>query len=124
VIPPGKWEKRQGCRGIVSYVFDDNLHAVVREDILDRQVPVAVFVYNREVSRHESIMEAQREALKHFAGIGERNELAAGRCRGSSSTALLINKAKPSNPTSVERATSPPPRPSSVRLSSATASRE
>ena len=83
MIPPGKWEKRQGCRGIVSYVFDDNLHAVVREDILDRQVPVAVFVYNREVSRHESIMEAQREALKHFAGIGERNELAAGRCRGS-----------------------------------------
>ena len=35
-----------------------------------------------------------------------------------------INKAKPSNPTSVERVTSPPPRPSSVKLSSATASRE
>ena len=42
---------------------------------------------------------------------------------GSTSTALLINKAKPSNPTSVERVTSPPRRRSSVKLSSATASR-
>jgi hypothetical protein len=30
---PSKWHKRVGFRGIVSHVYDGNLHVVVREDI-------------------------------------------------------------------------------------------
>src|SRR5260370_34063323 len=61
----------------------------------------------------------------HERPVAGGRDLPQGRpVSGCTSTALLINKAKPSNPTSVEPVTSPPPRPSSVKLSNATASRE
>ena len=46
---PGKWEERRGFRGLVSYVYDDNLHVVVREDLLAPKLRFRVFVYSREV---------------------------------------------------------------------------
>lgn len=64
----GKWEERRRYRGIVFYVYDDNLHVVVREDIGAAKLSFRVLVYSREVSRHESAEEARLEVLRHFKG--------------------------------------------------------
>jgi hypothetical protein len=40
----GKWEERRGYRGIVSHVYDDNLHVVVREDLLATKLRWRVLV--------------------------------------------------------------------------------
>jgi hypothetical protein len=62
----GKWERRDGYRGIVSHVYDDQLHVVVREDMLAAKLPYRVFVYSGEVSRHASMEEARLEVLKRL----------------------------------------------------------
>jgi hypothetical protein len=54
-------EERRGYRGIVSHVYDDNLHVVVREDFLATKLRSRVLVYSREVSRHASMEEARPE---------------------------------------------------------------
>jgi hypothetical protein len=68
---PSKWHKRVGFRGIVSHVYDGNLHVVVREDIGAAKLRFRVLVYSREVSRHARMEEAQLEVLKHLVELAK-----------------------------------------------------
>jgi hypothetical protein len=66
---PGKWEEMRGHRGVISHVYDGNLHVVVREDIAAAKLRFRVLVYSREVSRHGSMEEARLEVLRRLVEV-------------------------------------------------------
>jgi len=67
----GKWEKRRRYRGIVLHVFDDNLHVVVREDLLALKLRFRVFVYSRKASQHASLEEARLQVLRRLVALAK-----------------------------------------------------
>ena len=58
------WSRQTGYRGMTFWAYRDQLHAVVRENILARNRRFEVYSWSRLDSRHQTLPEAKRRVLE------------------------------------------------------------